>query len=154
MTRLRSEEGATLIIALFFATAIALVIGALASLTFTSQQAAATYATRGKLVSALDAAIQAGVENARLRQACPPSPDLDLSGANAINGDAVRVHCETTATPQLLRFTATAICPPPPAAQPATQIVATARLATIGGGTDPPRIARLTSWQIVTGGCT
>jgi uncharacterized protein YqfA (UPF0365 family) len=152
MRRLRNEDGATLIIALFFATAIAIVIAALAGLTFTSQQAGTAYATRGKLVNALDAAIQAGVENARLQQAC--APDIDLAGPNAINGNGVRVHCDPTATPTLVTLTATAICPPPPAAQPATTIVATARLSTIGSGDHPPRLARVESWKIVTGGCT
>jgi hypothetical protein len=159
MTRLRNDDGATLIIALFFATAIAIIVAALAGLTFTAQQAGTAYATRGKLVNALDAAIQAGVETARLAKACP-SADIDLAGPDAINANAVRVHCDPptvtppAGAPQLVTLTASAICPPPPAAQPTTAIVATVRLSTIGGGANPPRIARLESWKILTGGCS
>ncbi|HEX4345121.1 MAG TPA: hypothetical protein VHZ31_06120 [Solirubrobacteraceae bacterium] len=157
MTKRTNEDGAMLIIVLFFATTIALIVVSLATLAFTSTKTAKVYTDRGKLVNALDSGVQAAIENARLHDtapACPDDPSDDVKLPD-VNGFGVAVTCAGTAGQHaVLTFEATAVCPAPPADQPSVGITTIADFSTIGSGSDPPRIARVASRKLNTNACT
>ena len=145
-----NEDGAILILALFFAIIVALAVGSLATLAFTSTTSSRAYTNRSTVVDALDSGIQAAVENARVAQGCPtaPPPAVTLTGANAVNGYGIDVTCTgPTGSVTGYSFAAQVKCgSTQPAGTKTLGIDATAALSTIGGG---DKIARITSYQIV-----
>lgn len=150
MRRLADESGASLIIALAFVTTIAIAMSALAGLTLTSQQTANVQAAHGKLVNALDGAVQAAIENVRVQAGGPACPATALTVAD-LNGFDASVSC--TGTGAELELTAEEldppVCGPPASPQPQPlRLAVTATFSTIGGA-DGPRLARVSSWRLL-----
>lgn len=148
----RAEDGAMLIIALFVATTLTMIIGALAGLALSSQKASNVYTDNAKLVSALDSGVQAAIENARLLDPAPGCAAAPLQ-LTAINGYDITISCTASAgPPAVLTFQAQPLCGPPhPPDPPPLGVTATATFSRIGDQADPraPRVARVASWKIV-----
>lgn len=167
--RLRTEDGAALILALAFITLIGVATAVLANLAFSSQQAAFGSADRTRLFNALDGGVQAAIENARTHEgtagdpvfgcgdrAVAPGDPATLPIPDPVNGYGVQVACERapgsgppTTTSARLRFTAVEAGGTPGCPQPRPTIQAVVRFSTIGASPTGARLARTLSWRVL-----